>query len=168
VSPLLIGSLALTRFDFWPELFVVAALAALLHDRHKLGWTALGAAIAAKLFGLVLVPLAVAWTFRRRGSRELLWSSACGLAVVAVVAAPFAILAPGGLWNSIHGEASRPLQIESLAASFLTTFGHPTVEATHGSLNLARQGTVATVTTVIELAVLVALWVAFARGPATT
>ena len=28
VSPLLIGSLALTRFDFWPTLFVVAALAA--------------------------------------------------------------------------------------------------------------------------------------------
>jgi uncharacterized membrane protein len=168
VSPLLIGSLALTRFDFWPELFVVGALAALLHDRHKLGWAALGAAIAAKLYGLVLVPLAIAWTVRRRGTRELLWSTACGLAVVAAATVPFLILAPHGLWESIHGEASRPLQIESLGASFLTTFGHPTVESTHGSLNLARQGTVAAVTTVLEVAVLVALWVAFARGPATS
>src|SRR3977135_618861 len=33
VSPLLIGSVALTRFDFWPAALAVFALAAILWDR---------------------------------------------------------------------------------------------------------------------------------------
>src|SRR5262249_45535731 len=66
-SPLLIGALTLTRFDFWPALFVIGALAAFLHDRHKLGWGVLAAAVGIKLFPVVLVPLAGIWTYRRRG-----------------------------------------------------------------------------------------------------
>src|SRR5262249_51309555 len=66
VSPLLIGSMALSRYDFWPTLLVVCALAALVHDRHRLGWIALGAAVVTKLFALVVLPLALVWTLRRR------------------------------------------------------------------------------------------------------
>jgi uncharacterized membrane protein len=167
VSPLLVGSLILTRFDLWPMLFVVAALAGLVNDRHRLGWTALGAAVAVKLFALVLVPLTLVWTWRRRSPRELALSAACGLAVVAVVVLPFAVLAPHGLWRSFHGEASRPLQIESLAAAAIMTFGRTRVIASHGSLNLDGEGLVAAVTTAASLVALVALWIAFARGPAT-
>jgi uncharacterized membrane protein len=166
VSPLLIGSLALSRFDFWPMLFVTAGVAALVRDRHRLGFAALGAAVAAKFFGIVLVPLAIVWTLRRRGHGELARAAACGVAVVAMALLPFAILAPDGLWHSFRGEASRPLQIESTAASFLTAFGHPKVIQTHGSFNLAGHGTVAAATTAIEIAALIGLWVAFARGPA--
>jgi uncharacterized membrane protein len=165
VSPLLIGSLALSRFDFWPMLFVTAALAAFVRDRHRVGFAALGAAVAAKLFGVVLVPLAIVWTVRRRGIAELARAGACGFAVAAAAVLPFAILAPDGLWHSFRAQASRPLQIESTAASFLTTFGHPTVILTHGSFNLAGQGTVAAMTTVIEITALIGLWIAFARGP---
>src|SRR5258705_1996548 len=50
VSPLLLGSIVLTRFDLWPMVFVTAALAAFVHDRHRLGWAALGAGFAIKLF----------------------------------------------------------------------------------------------------------------------
>jgi uncharacterized membrane protein len=167
VSPLLIGSLALTRFDFWPMLFVVAALAAFVRDRHSVGWLALGAGVAAKLFPLVLVPLAAVWTLKRRGPRALARSSLWGVAAVAVAFVPFLIIAPHGLWDSLSGEASRPLQIESLAASVLTTFGHPTVISSHGSLNLAGQGSLATVTTIAEVAALVALWVGFGHGRAS-
>jgi uncharacterized membrane protein len=167
VSPLLIGSMALTRFDFWPDLFVVAALAALLRDRHRIGWAALGAAVAAKLFALVLVPVAAVYTWRRRGWRELSRSTAWGSVVVAIAFVPFAVIAPSGLWHSLRGEASRPLQIESLGATVLTTFGHPTVIATHGSLNLAGQGTLAALSSVAVAVVLVALWLAFARGAAS-
>src|SRR5207248_2424308 len=46
-------------------------------------------------------------------------------------------------------------------------FGHPTVIATHGSLNLAGQGTLAALSSVVVAVVLVALWVTFARGPAS-
>jgi len=166
-SPLLIGSMALSRYDFWPTLLVIGALAAFVHDRHRWGWIALGAAVATKLFALVLVPLAVVWTVRRRGRRELAVSASCGVAVAAAAALPFLILASRGLWHSVSGQASRPLQIESLAASVLTTFSHPVVINTHGSFNLANEDRLASLTTVLMLAVLVALWVGFARGPAT-
>src|SRR5581483_3942013 len=166
VSPLLVGSLALSRFDFWPELFVVAGVAFLVRDRHRPAFAALGAAVATKLYALALVPLALAWTWRRRGPRELGLATACGVAVVAAALLPFAILAPDGLWRSVWGESSRPLQVESLGAAVLMTFGHPTVISTHGSLNLAGQGALATASTAVQLAALAALWVAFARGQA--
>jgi hypothetical protein len=141
------------------RLFVVGSLAALLHDRHRLGWAALGGAIAAKLYGLVLLPLALAWTLRRRGTRELLWSAACGVAVVAVAAVPFAILAPHGLWQSIRGESS-PLQIKLGASS--STFGHPTVEATPRSRTSPARAPSPRPRLCSSFAFL-ALWVAFAR-----
>jgi Glycosyltransferase family 87 len=167
VSPLLLGSMVLSRYDLWPTLFVVAALAALVHDRHRWGWAAIGAAVAAKGFALAFVPVALVWTFRRRGARELLLSLAAGIVVVLAAVLPFVVLAPHGLWHSVSGQVSRPLQIESLAAAFLTTFSHPEVIASHGSLNLDGQGAVAAATTVAEAVVIVALWVAFARGPMT-
>jgi len=167
VSPLLIGSIALSRYDFWPAMLVAGAVASFLHDRHRIGWAALAAAIAAKLFAAVLVPVALVWTLRRRGVREMLVGAGAAIGVVAAAALPFAVLAPAGLWHSLSGQLSRPLQVESLGASVLTTFGRPTVIATHGSLNLAGQGAVATASTVVELTVILVLWVAFARGAAT-
>jgi hypothetical protein len=107
------------------------------------------------------------WTWRRRGTAEALVGAGLAAAVVIVAFLPFAILAPTGLWHSLYGQLSRPLQIESFGATLLTTFSHPEVIATHGSLNLAGQGAVARATSAVELAVLVCLWVAFARGPMT-
>jgi uncharacterized membrane protein len=163
LAPVLAGSLILTRFDLWPALLATAALAALAAERHRLGWALLGAAVAAKLWPLVLVPIALAWSVRRGRSR----APFAGLAVVVVAFVPFALLAPHGLWESLRGQASRPLQIESLGASILTTFGHPQVITTHGSQNVAGHGAVAAVFAVLQAAALIALWIAFARGPAT-
>jgi uncharacterized membrane protein len=162
-APVLAGSLILSRFDLWPALLTVAALAALLRGRDPLGWALLGAAVAAKLWPLVLVPLALAWSIRHGRTRAPL----AGLAVAAAAFLPFALVAPHGLWSSLSGQASRPLQIESLGASILTTFGHPRVVTAHGSQNVAGHGAAAAAFTVLQVAVLVALWVAFARGPAT-
>ena len=50
LSPLAIGSVILTRFDLWPAMLASFALAALVHDRYRLGHGLLGAAIAAKLY----------------------------------------------------------------------------------------------------------------------
>ena len=77
------------------------------------------------------------------------------------------VVAPHGLWDSLSGQASRPLQIESLGASLFTTFGHPSVISSHGSQNVAGHGAVAAVFALLQIAALVALWIAFARGPAT-
>jgi uncharacterized membrane protein len=162
-APLLAGSLILSRFDLWPALLTVAALAALLGARHRLGWGLLGAAVAAKLWPLVLVPLVLVWSYRAGRIRAAL----VGLVVVAAFFVPFAIVAPHGLWNSVSGQASRPLQIESLGASFFTVFGHPSVISSHGSQNIAGHGAVAAFSAFVQFATLVALWIAFARGPAT-
>jgi hypothetical protein len=166
VSPLLVGSFAFSRFDFWPAALLTGALAALLADRHRLGWGLLGAAVAAKLYPAAIVPLAVVWTVRRRGGRELALSAAAGAAVLVVAFGPFLALSPGGVRSSLAGQLSRPLQIESLAASVLTTFGHPVVVDSHGSQGLAGHGVAAALSTLAAAAVLIALWVAFARGPA--
>jgi hypothetical protein len=166
ISPLLVGSLAGTRFDLWPAALSLAAVAALLADRHRLGWAFLGAAFAAKLYPVVLVPLAVALTLRRRGAAELRRGAAAGALVAAVAFAPFAILAPHGLWESIWGQVSRPLEIESLAASYLKTFGDPHVIGTHGALGLSGHGTIAAISTALGLGLLLCLWVGFARGEA--
>jgi hypothetical protein len=165
VAPLLVGSIMLTRFDLLPAALTAGALAAYLRDRHGLGWFLLGLAVAVKLFAVVLIPLAAIWTLRRRGQAEFVRGSAVLVATVAAVFVPFAILAPHGLWESLWGQVSRPIQIESLVASVLTTFGHPTAIVSHHSVGIAGHGVLAFVTTVVELAVLLALWGSFARGP---
>jgi uncharacterized membrane protein len=166
ISPLLIGSLAPTRFDFWPAALSVGAIVALMLDRHALGWGLLGAAFAAKLYPIVLVPLAAVLTLRRRGRAELGKGAAIAAIVVAAAFLPFAIVAPHGLWESLWGQISRPLEVESLAASFLQTFGHPEIVGAHGALAVAGHGTLQAVSTVLELGVLVVLWLGFARGEA--
>jgi uncharacterized membrane protein len=163
LAPVLSGSLILSRFDLWPALLTVAALAALLRERHRLGWGLLGAAVAAKLWPFVLVPFALVWSYRAGRIRAAL----VGLVVVAAAFVPFAIVAPHGLWRSLQGQASRPLQIESLGASLFTALGHPTVISSHGSQNVAGHGGVAAFFSLLQVAVLAGLWIAFARGPAT-
>ena len=65
LGPLLVGSLILSRFDLWPALLATASLVLLVRGRHLSGWALLGAAVAAKLWPLVLVPLALVWSIRR-------------------------------------------------------------------------------------------------------
>jgi uncharacterized membrane protein len=164
VSPVLAGSLYLSRFDQWPALLTVSALALLLAERDAWGWGFLGAAVAAKLWPAVIVPLALVWTVRR-GRTNAVWA---GVAVVAVSFLPFALLAPHGLWHSVAGQGSRPLQIESLGAALLTTFAHPLVITTHGSQNIAAHHTLSAIFGVVQLVALAVVWFAFARGPASS
>jgi hypothetical protein len=173
LAPLALGSVVLSRFDLWPTALTVAGLAAVLARRERLGAGVLGLAAAAKVFPAVLLPPALIYVWRRRGAREAL---ACGAVCVAVVAAcfvPFLVVAPHGVWASLHRQAARPLQIESLGSAFLLAahqlWGHAlTMRSSSGSQNLAGSlpDTFATVQTVVQIAAVAALWIAFARGPA--
>ncbi len=165
VSPVLVGALILSRFDLYPAALVAAAVAAFVRDRHRLGWLALALAFAVKIYAFVLIPLAVVWTLRRRGREELARGIAIWLVAVAAVFGPFAIVAPHGLWESLWGQISRPIQVESLVAALLTTFGNPHDIVSHHSVAIAGHGGLETLTTVVEAACLVALWIGFARGP---
>ncbi len=169
-SPLLLGPLALERFDLYPALLATGALAALLADRDRLGAGLLGAAIAVKVYPATLVPLAVAWTWRRRGRREALVALGICVAVVAAAFLPFLAIAPRGVASSVRGQLDRPLQIESLGSAVLLALHHAIGMGlgrgnSHGSDNLT--GTVAlvaaVVTSVAQVAALLWIWLGFAR-----
>lgn len=174
LSPLLLGSVILTRFDLWPTALSVLGLAAILFGRNRLGLGVLGLAAAAKIFPAVLIPPALVYVWRRHGRREAIVCGAICAGVVALVFLPFAILSPGGIWDSLHRQADRPLQIESLGSSFLLVahqLGWYTVHLnlSHGSQNQGGSlpNVIGGVQSVLQAGAVIALWVAFARGPAT-
>jgi hypothetical protein len=164
ISPLLIGSIVLSRFDLWPTALVACAVTAFLRDRYQIGFGALGAAFAAKLFALVLLPIAIVWALRRAGSRVLVRGLATWATVVVAVFVPFAALAPHGLWRSLHEQAVRGVEIESLAGAALMTFRHPTIVVSLGATNVKGYGDAGIVSSGVEIAALLAIWVGFARG----
>lgn len=156
IAPLLLGSVVLYRFDLWPTALTVAALAALVSGRERLAFGLLGIATAAKVWPVVLLPL---FPWSRRGL-------AVFGAVLAAVFVPFAAIAPGGLWDSVHGQLTRPLQVESLGGAALVALGADVHSVhSHGSDNLAGAGVgaVQTVTTVLQVAALIAVWVSARR-----
>jgi uncharacterized membrane protein len=170
VFPLLLGSVVLTRFDLFPIALSVGALAALVHERDRLGFALLGAAVAVKLFPGVLVPVALAYTWRRRGRREALVCLAIFAAVIALLFLPFLVLAPEGVARSIGHQLSRPLQIESLGSALYLAAHHVVgldveMRSGHGSQNLHATGTglAALVFSAVQLAVLAWIWL---RRPA--
>jgi len=174
LAPLALGSVILTRFDLWAAGLLVVGLAAVLADRRRTGLGVLGLAAATKIFPIVVVPPALAYVWRRHGRREALVCGAVCAGVVALCFLPFVRLSPGGVWDSLHRQAERPLQIESLGSSFLLLahqFGVWTVQLnlSHGSQNQGGSlaAALAAIQSVVQALVVVALWVAFARGPAT-
>ena len=157
-TPVLLGPVVFSRFDEWPTALAVLALAAFVRRGLPAAAVLLGAAIAAKLWPFVLLPVLA----RRAGIRF----AAGAAAVAAVIFLPFAVLAPGGVWHSFHQQLFRPLQLESLGGAVLVAahhvFGlHVHVESTYGSQNVA--GTLARVTqtvlTVLLLAALLLVWI---------
>jgi hypothetical protein len=163
--PLLLGSVVLTRFDLYPAVLVSGALAALVHHRHRLGFGLLGAGIAVKLYPAVLIPLAAAYVWRRRGRREALVCLGVAAGVVVLVFLPFLVLAPEGVAHSFGRQLSRPLQIESLGSALYLAAHHlfgldVEIRSGHGSQNLHATGTAvaAVLLSVLQLAALVWIW----------
>jgi uncharacterized membrane protein len=173
LAPLALGSVILTRFDLWPAALMVLGLAAVLAERRRVGLGVLGLAAAAKIFPAVLVPPALAYVWRRHGRREAFVCAAVFAAVLAACFAPFVAISPGGVWDSLHRQADRPLQIESLGSGVLLAahqlFGYAIhLNLSHGSQNLggAVPDALAVVQSLLQIVVVAGLWVAFARGPA--
>jgi hypothetical protein len=170
LAPLALGGLFDTRFDLWPALLAVAAVAAILHGRPRTFGVLAGLACAAKLWPLALVPLCLAYLWRRGGRRPALEAATALLLTLAVCFLPFVALAPGGVAHTIGDQLNRPLQVESLGAAALIALQHlggPSVVTTtsYGSQNLTG-GTadgVAAVSSALEIAALLGIWLLFAR-----
>jgi hypothetical protein len=174
VSPLLLGSVVLTRFDSWPTALTVFALAALLWERRTTAALLLGAAIGAKLWPAALLPLSCIWLVRRHGVRAAAAFAGVTVLVIATIFLPFTVLSPHGIGHSFYRQFARPLQIESLGASVLVAvhyFAHIRIGTPFGfgSRNLGGTAVHETelATSVLGGVSIVAVWALFARGPAT-
>lgn len=170
VAPLLVGSVVLTRFDLYPAALAIGALAMLLHGRLRFGHALLGLAIVTKIWPGVLLPLTVAHVWRTRGRREALTCLGTALGVIAAVVLPFVALSPGGVWDSVVRQTTRPLQVESLGAALLIASHHvfgtsAAMVSSHGSQNLGGSAAnlVGVLQTVAQVGALLAIWIVFAR-----
>jgi len=169
LAPLALGPVVLTRFDAWPALLSVGAVAALVAGRHRLGLGVLALAVAAKIYPIVLLPVALVYVARRRGGRETALAAAVFVLVLALILGPFAILDWHGLWSSFERQSGRPLQIESLGSAALLAASRvgiydPTAVSSFGSQNLfgSLPDALATVLTAVQIVAVVGVWLLFA------
>jgi hypothetical protein len=119
LSPLIVGPVFLNTYDLFPALLVIAALLAFLCGRERTAYVLLALAVAAKVYPLVLLPLALIETWDRGGRdavrRAVVWFGG----VLVLVHLPFAILGPGGLRFSYWVQLKRGLEAESLGGGIL-------------------------------------------------
>ena len=169
-SPLILGSLFDSRFDLWPTLLAVGALAALIRERPFVTGALLALGFAAKLWPGALLPIAVVYLWRRRGSDRALAAVATFVLVAAACFVPFAVVAPNGLRHMFADQLGRPLQVESLGAAVLMALQHLGMRAvstidSHGgqALNGRGAGFAANLSSALEIVAVVAIWVWFAR-----
>ncbi len=174
LAPLALGSVVISRFDYWPAALAVLAVAFLMRRRPYLSAVFLGTAFAAKLWPAALAPLIVVWLARTSGRRDASRWLAAAVATAAAWFVPFVVLSPGGVGHSFHAQLSRPLQIESLGGSILIAVHHASGSSlrmvnSFGSQNLSGTGVHAAqlATTIAGLGALVAVWLLFIAGAPT-
>jgi hypothetical protein len=169
VAPLVLGSLFDTRFDLWPTLLAIAAVAAATRERPVLSGALLGLGFAAKIWPVVLLPLVAVHLWRRRGLDGGVKVVAAFLVVAAACFLPFVVISPGGLHAMFSDQLDRPLQVESLGAAVLMAGQHLGMRPTttinsHGAQALSGRGAglAADLSTVLEIAAVVGVWILYA------
>jgi uncharacterized membrane protein len=173
LSPLALGPISLNTYDAWPALLTVLALWLFLRGLDLPAFAVLGLAVSAKVYPLVLVPLAVWLAWRRSDGRRAATGVGVLVLVAAAVVVPFAAYAPHGVYESFHAQATRGLQIESLGAAVLLALDRLGVYDAHvvetfgvagRNLGGGTAGTVAAVLVTLEALAVVTVWVLYARA----
>jgi glycosyl transferase family 87 len=169
VAPLVLGSLFDTRFDLWPTLLAIAAVAAAARERPALSGALLGLGFAAKLWPAVLLPIVAVHLWRRRGQDAAITVVAAFLLVAAACFLPFALIAPSGLHAMFSDQLGRPLQVESLGAAVLMAAQHLGIRPlttinSHGAQALSGRGAglAADLSTALEIVAVVGVWFLYA------
>lgn len=172
VSPVALGPISLNTYDAWPAMLTVLVVWLLLRGWELPAFGVLGLAVSAKVYPLVLVPLAAWFLWRHAGGRRVAVALGVLVLVAAAAVVPFAAYAPHGVFESFRSQASRGLQIESLGASVLLVLDrlglyHAHVVETTGvaGRNLAggTADAVAVLLLVLEAAAVASVWVLYAR-----
>jgi hypothetical protein len=153
-TPLMLGAVLLSRYDLFPTLLALGT--------------------AAKAYPAVILPIAFVYVWRTLSRREAMICLSVFAAIVLACFLPFAIIAPKGLWWAIHGQESRPPQIESIvSAIFLAAHQlvgtHLTTYFTHQSDNIDGHPAMraAGYVSIVQLIALVLIWLSYARGAVT-
>ena len=172
LSPVALGPISLNTYDAWPALLTVLALWLLLRGRELPAFAVLGLAISAKVYPLVLLPLAAWYVWRRSGPRRTALALGALALVALAVIVPFAAYAPHGVYESFRSQAARGLQIESLGASLLLVLDRlglyrARVVETSGvagrNLTGGTADAVAAVLLVLEALAVVTVWLLYVR-----
>ena len=173
-GPALLGPIALSRFDYWPALLAVAAVAAFAARRPMVACGFAAAGTAVKVYPAVLIPLALIELWRREGSRAAAKGVALAVGIGAAIAVPFAIIAPHGITWALHRQLHRPLQVESLGAVFFAAAHevagvHLHVVKSAGSDNLVGSGpdVASAILGVLTIVALLAVYVLYFRSAGT-
>jgi uncharacterized membrane protein len=119
VSPLVIGPVFLNTYDLFPALLTITAVLAFLRGRERTTYILLALAVAAKVFPVVLLPLALIETWERGGRDAVRRALAWFAGVLVLVHLPFAVMGPGGLRFSYWVQLKRGLEVESLGGGIL-------------------------------------------------
>ena len=164
LSPLLVGPVFLNTYDLFPALVTIAAVLAFLRGRERATYVLLALGVAAKIFPIVLLPLALVESAARGTARR---GMAWFLGVLVLVHLPFAVMGPGGLRFSYWVQLKRGLESESLAAGVLLVLHHATLrDEAPGSRDVV--GSLATalavVSTLVVIAAVALVVVLYARG----
>jgi hypothetical protein len=173
-TPLMLGAVLLSRYDLFPTMLTIGALTAIYTDRNRTGFALLALGTAAKAYPAVILPIAFVYVWRTLSRREAMICLSVFAAIVLACFLPFAIIAPKGLWWAIHGQESRPPQIESIvSAIFLAAHQlvgtHLTTYFTHQSDNIDGHPAMraAGYVSIVQLIALVLIWLSYARGAVT-
>lgn len=118
-SPLLVGPVFLNTYDLFPALLTIAAVLAFLRAKERTAYVLLALAVAAKVFPLVLLPLALIETWERGGREAMRRALAWFGGALVLVHLPFAVMGPGGLRFSYWVQLKRGLEVESLGGGIL-------------------------------------------------
>jgi hypothetical protein len=175
VGPGLLGEPFLNRYDLWPALLTITALALVLSARPRLGSAVLAASFAAKIYAMAAVPAVAVRLWRTRGRRTLVEASVIFALVCVAAFGYFLVVAFGGLGFSFYLQTTRHLQTESLAASLLLAADHLGLYNAHiiagnpGSVDLGGRvpDVLAVLTSLLELGAIAGGAVAYLRGPET-
>lgn len=172
-TPLMLGALVATRFDAVVTALVAWMLVAAISERWRAMWVLMALAILVKLVPVFLVPVLLIWQAHRTGGRTALKGMAASLGSVAAVFLVIFMAAPGGLWNMFAYHLKRPVQIESMASTYMMVLKALAdiplgVQSSYGSQGLTGSGPtpVAIILQVVGFVLMVAVaWILFRALP---
>jgi hypothetical protein len=169
LAPALLGPVFLNRYDPLPALLTSLALVALLKGRERTTGVLLGVGTAVKIYSVVTLPLAARRLRAPRGA------AAAFVMAAGILTLPFFLIAPGGVGFSFYSQMKRHLQIETLGSSLLLAGSKLGIHHVHfvagkpGSIDLGGTlpDVVATLTSLLALALVALVALAYWRGPDT-